>query len=53
MCCHDALTPAAAIPLTLRALGGLTTRELTDAFLVQEADGPTHQPGEGDDPCRL
>jgi RNA polymerase sigma factor (sigma-70 family) len=37
MCCHDALTPAAAIPLTLRALGGLTTRELADAFLVKEA----------------
>src|SRR5215211_2979543 len=25
------------IPLTLRALGGLTTRELADAFLVKEA----------------
>jgi RNA polymerase sigma factor (sigma-70 family) len=37
MCCHDALTPADAIPLTLRALGGLTTRELADAFLVKEA----------------
>ena len=37
MCCHDALTPAAAIPLTLRALGGLTTREIADAFLVKEA----------------
>lgn len=37
ICCHDALTPAAAIPLTLRALGGLTTRELADAFLVKEA----------------
>jgi RNA polymerase sigma factor (sigma-70 family) len=36
MCCHDALTPAAAIPLTLRALGGLTTRELAAAFLVKE-----------------
>jgi predicted RNA polymerase sigma factor len=37
MCCHDALTPAAAIPLTLRAVGGLTTREIADAFLVREA----------------
>ena len=26
MCCHDALTAAATIALTLRALGGLTTR---------------------------
>jgi hypothetical protein len=26
MCCHPSLTPASAIPLTLRAVGGLTTR---------------------------
>ena len=25
MCCHPSLTPASAIPLTLRAVGGLTT----------------------------
>jgi RNA polymerase sigma factor (sigma-70 family) len=37
MCCHPALTPAAAIPLTLRAVGGLTTKELAAAFLVPEA----------------
>ena len=37
MCCHPALTPAAAIPLTLRAVGGLTTREIAHAFLVSEA----------------
>lgn len=37
MCCHPALTPAAAIPLTLRAVGGLTTREIADAFMVPEA----------------
>jgi predicted RNA polymerase sigma factor len=37
MCCHAALTPGAAIPLTLRAVGGLTTREIADAFLVKEA----------------
>ncbi|MDQ1535367.1 MAG: hypothetical protein QOF28_3128, partial [Actinomycetota bacterium] len=37
MCCHPALTPAAAIPLTLRAVGGLTTREIAAAFLVPEA----------------
>jgi RNA polymerase sigma factor (sigma-70 family) len=36
MCCHPALTPAAAIPLTLRAVGGLTTREIATAFLVPE-----------------
>jgi RNA polymerase sigma factor (sigma-70 family) len=37
MCCHPSLTPAAAIPLTLRAVGGLTTREIASAFLVPEA----------------
>ena len=26
MCCRPSLTPASAIPLTLRAVGGLTTR---------------------------
>jgi RNA polymerase sigma factor (sigma-70 family) len=37
MCCHPALTPTAAIPLTLRAVGGLSTREIAAAFLVPEA----------------
>ncbi|HET7487439.1 MAG TPA: DUF6596 domain-containing protein [Acidimicrobiales bacterium] len=37
LCCHPALTPATAIPLTLRAVGGLTTREIAAAFLVPEA----------------
>jgi predicted RNA polymerase sigma factor len=37
MCCHPSLTPASAIPLTLRAVGGLTTREIANAFLVPEA----------------
>jgi len=37
MCCHPALTPGAAIPLTLRAVGGLTTAEIASAFLVPEA----------------
>ena len=37
MCCHPSLTPASAIPLTLRAVGGLTTREIAAAFLVPEA----------------
>ena len=36
MCCHPSLTPGAAIPLTLRAVGGLTTREIATAFLVPE-----------------
>lgn len=37
MCCHAALTPASAIALTLRAVGGLTTAEIAHAFLVPEA----------------
>ena len=37
MCCHPALTPASAIALTLRAVGGLTTAEIASAFLVREA----------------
>jgi RNA polymerase sigma factor (sigma-70 family) len=37
MCCHPALTPATAIALTLRAVGGLTTGEIAHAFLVPEA----------------
>jgi predicted RNA polymerase sigma factor len=36
MCCHPSLTPGSAIPLTLRAVGGLTTREIASAFLVPE-----------------
>ena len=36
MCCHPSLTPATAIPLTLRAVGGLTTKEIATAFLVPE-----------------
>jgi predicted RNA polymerase sigma factor len=37
LCCHPSLTPALAIPLTLRAVGGLTTAEIADAFYVPEA----------------
>jgi RNA polymerase sigma factor (sigma-70 family) len=36
MCCHPALTPASAVSLTLRAVGGLTTPEIASAFLVPE-----------------
>jgi RNA polymerase sigma factor (sigma-70 family) len=37
LCCHPALSPAAQIALTLRAVGGLTTSEIASAFLVPEA----------------
>jgi RNA polymerase sigma factor (sigma-70 family) len=37
MCCHPALTVSSAIALTLRAVGGLTTAEIANAFFVPEA----------------
>lgn len=36
-CCHPALSIDKQVALTLRTLGGLTTREVADAFLVAEA----------------
>ncbi|MBS2936637.1 RNA polymerase subunit sigma-24 [Nocardioides sp. J2M5] len=37
LCAHPALTPTSAVALTLRAVGGLTTRQVAEAFLVPEA----------------
>ena len=36
LCCHPVLTPNSSIPLTLRAIGGLTTAEIAAAFMVPE-----------------
>ncbi len=36
LCCHPALTPSSAVALTLRAVGGLTTRQIAAAYLVPE-----------------
>jgi RNA polymerase sigma-70 factor (ECF subfamily) len=36
-CCHPALATDAQVALTLRSLGGLTTEEIAQAFLVPEA----------------
>jgi RNA polymerase sigma-70 factor (ECF subfamily) len=36
-CCHPALATDKQVALTLRTLGGLTTKEIADAFLVSEA----------------
>ncbi|MEP6851858.1 MAG: sigma-70 family RNA polymerase sigma factor [bacterium] len=36
-CCSPDLAPAAQVALTLRAVGGLTTREIADAFYIPEA----------------
>ena len=35
-CCHPALAPEARVALTLRSLGGLSTRAIARAFLVPE-----------------
>lgn len=37
LCAHPALTPPSAVALTLRAVGGLTTRQIAEAYLVPEA----------------
>ncbi|GLZ33780.1 RNA polymerase sigma factor [Lentzea sp. NBRC 105346] len=37
LCAHPTLPPAAAVALTLRAVGGLTTRQIATAHLVPEA----------------
>jgi len=37
LCAHPTLTEASAIALTLRAVGGLTTRQIAEAYLVPEA----------------
>ena len=36
-CCHPDVAPASQVALTLRAVGGLTTGEIADAFFVPEA----------------
>ena len=36
LACHPALTPASAVALTLRAVGGLTTAQIARAYLVPE-----------------
>ncbi|SFT62273.1 RNA polymerase sigma factor, sigma-70 family [Actinopolyspora lacussalsi subsp. righensis] len=37
LCAHPALSPNSAVALTLRAVGGLTTRQIATAYLVPEA----------------
>jgi RNA polymerase sigma factor (sigma-70 family) len=37
LCAHPSLGPASAVALTLRAVGGLTTRQIAEAYLVPEA----------------
>jgi RNA polymerase sigma factor (sigma-70 family) len=37
LCAHPALTPASAVALTLRAVAGLTTKQVAEAYLVPEA----------------
>jgi RNA polymerase sigma factor (sigma-70 family) len=37
LCAHPSLPPSSAVALTLRAVGGLTTRQIATAYLVPEA----------------
>jgi predicted RNA polymerase sigma factor len=37
LCAHPDLTSSSAVALTLRAVGGLTTRQIAEAYLVPEA----------------
>ncbi|QLY28614.1 RNA polymerase sigma factor [Nocardia huaxiensis] len=37
LCAHPSLSPSSAVALTLRAAGGLTTRQIAAAYLVPEA----------------
>jgi RNA polymerase sigma factor (sigma-70 family) len=37
LCAHPSLTPSSAVALTLRAVAGLTTRQIAQAYLVPEA----------------
>ncbi|UPK75082.1 RNA polymerase subunit sigma-24 [Nocardioidaceae bacterium SCSIO 66511] len=37
LCAHPSLTPTSAVSLTLRAVGGLSTRQIARAYLVPEA----------------
>jgi RNA polymerase sigma factor (sigma-70 family) len=37
LCAHPTLSPASAVALTLRAVGGLTTRQIALAYLIPEA----------------
>jgi RNA polymerase sigma factor (sigma-70 family) len=37
LCSHPSLAPASAVALVLRAVGGLTTRQIAQAYLVPEA----------------
>ncbi|MET0700785.1 MAG: DUF6596 domain-containing protein [Mycobacterium sp.] len=36
LCAHPSLSPTSAVALTLRAVGGLTTRQIAQAYLVPE-----------------
>ncbi|WP_347566802.1 sigma-70 family RNA polymerase sigma factor [Brevibacterium sp. ZH18] len=37
LCAHPDLSPASAVALTLRAVGGLTTRQIAEAYMVPES----------------
>ena len=46
LCAHPSLTPASAVALTLRAVGGLTTRQIAQASRAGGDNGAADQPGQ-------
>ncbi len=47
LCAHPSLTPSSAVALTLRAVGGLTTRQIAAGLPgARGDDGAAHQPGQ-------
>ena len=42
LCCHPALSPASQVALTLRAVGGLTTAQIAQAFFAAQKIGRAH-----------
>src|SRR5438270_876954 len=46
LCAHPALTSSSAVALTLRAVGGLTTRQIPPAYLAPEPPMARNQLGE-------
>ena len=42
LCAHPDLSPSSAVALTLRAVGGLTTKQIAEAYMVPEATMAQH-----------
>jgi RNA polymerase sigma factor (sigma-70 family) len=51
LCCHPALTPTAQVVLTLRAVAGLTTAQISHALLIPDSRA-ANLARQSHDPCR-